>query len=951
MGPTRTLAAVTLHIMYTTSAGLTSYFLLTLMVFGSARLSPGQTPEAEYFETKIRPIFVTRCQPCHSPALRTAGLDLSSAEGFQKGADSGALVQGSDPSESRLLQAVGYESKIKMPPTGKLKSEEVAVLRQWVQMGSPWPSEKAVATKMIDITASSDVTGLRKFWSFQPVHKVAPPAVRDPNWVKNPIDAFVLAKLEEKKLMPAPPAGKITLLRRATFDLTGLPPTEKEIRDFLADKSEDAFTRVVDRLIDSPRYGERWGRHWMDVARYADSTGADEDHRYPYAWRYRDYVIDSFNRDIPYDRFIREQIAGDLLPAETPGEVNVRGLVATGFLALGPKLIAEQDKVKMFYDIVDEQIDVTSRAFLGLTVACARCHDHKFDPISTKDYYSLASIFASSKQLANVDKLVSELYFAPLVSKDVADRYQAHQAQINDTQKEINDLLAEEGASYRDALAPRLADYMLAGRRVYRDGATPEEAAAEKHLDKAMVEKWAAYLKPGAERRAHLEPWYNASATALEEIASEYRQNFIATAALRRQIMARWREESAAARAAGKEPPAAPKFQSGENRFFTEVASGKGPFALPEQERESVLSESGRMRLAALQSALKQLKDSGPPEPPLACALTEGKITEQRVFIRGNPENQGELVSKGFPLVLASDRQPFITSGSGRRELADWLANPANPLTARVMANRIWQWHFGEGIVRTPSNFGKAGERPTHPELLDYLANSFIERGWSIKSMHRILMSSNTYQMGSLASPEALERDADNSLLSRFPARRLAMEEIRDGLLTLDGSLDFTMGGALQSGSGTDKEFSDDRKSLNPDQSKRRTVYLPLRRSNLPSVLTLFDFGDATTPGEGRSQTNVAPQALYMMNSDFVAKQTQSLASQLLGDGIFDDAGRIAAAYYRVLGRPAEEKEIKAALEYIRLFPGGADGQAARLLAWTSFCRALVASNDFLYIR
>jgi hypothetical protein len=916
-----------------------------------ARSSLGQNSGVEYFETRIRPILVAKCQPCHSAALRTAGLDLSSAEGFQKGGDRGMLVQGSDPSESRLLQAIGYEGQIKMPPTGRLKSEEIAAIRQWVQMGSPWPSDKAVVTNVMAADSLPDLTELPKFWSFQPVRKAVRPPVSDPNWVKTPIDAFVLAKLEEKKLKPAPPADKVTLLRRAAFDLTGLPPTEKEIRDFLADGSDDAFPRVIDRLIDSPRYGERWGRHWMDVARYADSTGADEDHRYPYAWRYRDYVIDSFNRDIPYDRFIREQIAGDLLPPDTPGEVNVRGLVATGFLALGPKLIAEQDKVKMFYDIVDEQIDVTSRAFLGLTVACARCHDHKFDPISTKDYYSLASIFASSKQLANIEKLVSELYFAPLVAQDVWDRYQAHQARINDTQKEIDDLVVEEGASYRDTLAPFLADYMLAGRRVYRDGATSEEAAAERRLDIGIVEKWAAYLKPSAERRAHLEPWYNASATVIEEIAADYQKTFLATAVLRRQALAKWRQESMAAKAAGKELPAAPKFQAGEDRFFFEVASGKGPFALPEKDRERLLSENGRTRLASLQSALKQLKDSALPEPPLACALTEGKITEQRVFIRGNPENQGELVPKGFPRVLTGDRQPSITIGSGRRELANWLADPANPLTSRVMVNRIWQWHFGQGIVRTPSNFGKGGERPTHPELLDYLANSFIERGWCIKSMHRLLMLSNTYQMSSLASPEALERDADNVLMSRFPARRLAMEEIRDGLLALDGSLDLTMGGPLQSGRGTDKEFSDDRKSLNPDQSKRRTIYLPLRRSNLPSVLTLFDFGDATTPGEGRSQTNVAPQALYMMNSDFVAQQAQSLANQLLGNGVLDDTARIRGAYYRVLGRPAQEKEIEAALEYVRLFPGVFAGQAARLLAWTSFCRALVASNDFLYIR
>ena len=941
--------------MYTTSGRrwlpACGNVLLPLLFFCSVRFASAQISGVEYFETKIRPLLVAKCQTCHSSAPRMAGLDLSSAEGFQKGADSGVLIGGSDGKESRLLRAIGYESRIKMPPTGRLKEEEIAAFRDWVRMGAPWPADKAPMAKAPAARPLSDLNEQRKFWSFQPVRKVPPPAVRNPDWAKNPIDAFILARLEEKNLKPAPPADKVTLLRRATFDLTGLPPSEPEIRAFLADDSPQAFARVVDRLIDSPRYGERWGRHWMDVARYADSTGADEDHRYPYAWRYRDYVIESFNRDIPYNQFVREQIAGDLLPPDKPGEVNVRGLVATGFLALGPKLIAEQDKVKMFYDIVDEQIDVTSRAFLGLTIACSRCHDHKFDPISTRDYYSLASIFASSKQLAKLEGTVSALYFAPLVPKDVADRYEAHQARIEDKQKEINDLLAGEGANYRDALAPHLADYMLAAARVYRDGATAEQAAVEGHLDPAIVGRWAEYLKPVAERRAHLELWYDAPAPARSQTAANYQRDFIATATLRREAMASWRQESAAAKAEGREAPAPPRFPAGADRFFTEVASGKGPFALPEKNRESFLSEGGRLRLASLQGELKQLKASGPPEPPLACALTEGKVAEQRVFIRGNPENRGDVVPKRFPLVLASDRQPPIAAGSGRKELADWLAEPANPLTARVMVNRIWQWHFGEGIVRTTSNFGRAGERPTHPELLDYLAASFVERGWSIKSMHRMLMLSNAYSMSSLASPEALDRDADDALLSRFPGRRLEVEEIRDSLLALDGSLDLTMGGALQTGHGTDKEFSDERMSLNPDQSKRRTVYLPLRRSNLPSVLTLFDFGDATTPGEGRSQTNVAPQALYMMNSDFVAKQAHSLAGQLLGDAALDDAGRIRGAYYRVLGRPAREKEVAGALEYIRLFPGRPDGEDGRLLAWTSFCRALVASNDFLYIR
>ena len=452
--------------------------------------SSGQTPSLTYFETKIRPLLASKCQGCHSTAPRMAGLDLSSAAGFQKGADSGPLVSGSDPNESRLVRAIGYEGAIKMPPSGKMREEEIAAFREWVRMGSPWPVERLAQAHRPILNEQG------KFWSFQPVHKVAPPGVRNKAWVRSPIDAFILAKLEEKHLQPAPPADKLTLLRRATYDLTGLPPAEAEIQSFLADDSPQAFTRVVDRLLDSPRYGERWGRHWMDVARYADSTGADEDHRYPYAWRYRDYVIDAFNRDEPYDQFMREQVAGDLLPAENGADVNVRGIVATGFLALGPKLIAEQDKKKMLYDMVDEEIDVASRAFLGLTIACARCHDHKFDPISTKDYYGLASILVSSKQLAKIEGTVSELYFAPLVPKDVAARYEAHQTKIKDKQKEIDDLLADEGARYRDALAPRLADYMLAARRVYQDGASAAQAAAERKLDAGIVEKWAAYLKP-----------------------------------------------------------------------------------------------------------------------------------------------------------------------------------------------------------------------------------------------------------------------------------------------------------------------------------------------------------------------------------------------------------------------------------------------------------------------
>jgi hypothetical protein len=446
-----------------------------------------------------------------------------------------------------------------------------------------------------------------------------------------------------------------------------------------------------------------------------------------------------------------------------------------------------------------------------------------------------------------------------------------------------------------------------------------------------------------------LEPWYAAAAENLGALAGRYQAEVIQVAAERSAARAEWKRKAEAARVQGEEPPEAPKFQPGDDRFFTEVTSGKGPFALPEKEKEQVFSETGRARDGVLKAELKQLKDSAPPEPPMACGVAEGKMVEQAVFVRGNPGARGEIVAKRFPTVLAGEEQPPIAAGSGRRELAEWLASPRNPLTPRVMANRIWQWHFGEGLVRTASNFGITGERPSHAELLDWLAAEFIARGWSVKAMHRLCMLSSAYRMSSETTPAKLEQDPDNRLLSYFRMRRLTVEEIRDSLLALDGSLDLTMGGSLQKGEGTDKEFSDDRKSLNPDNSKRRTVYLPLRRSNLASLFTMFDFGDATTSNESRAQTNVAPQALYMMNSEFVADRARSLAQKLLS-GENTDERRIERAWFLVLGRRPALSEGAMALAYLRNFPGKSGGEDADLAAWSSLCRSLVASNDFIYV-
>ncbi|MBC8167948.1 MAG: DUF1549 domain-containing protein, partial [Bryobacteraceae bacterium] len=470
---------------------------VTLLIAASAAQA-GTPEQTEFFEKKVRPLLVAQCQGCHNAKVKTSGLDLSTSVGFAQGGASGTLISKEDPKNSLLLQVVSYDAHLKMPPMGKLKEEDQAVLKQWVQSGATWPGEQAGEAPKA-AAAGRQVTDLeRNFWAFRPVQKMQPPAVKNTAWAASPIDRFVLAKLEEKGLRPAPPADRLALLRRVTFDLTGLPPSAQEIANFTSDSSPEAYAKVVDRLLASPRYGEKWGRNWLDIARYADSTGNDEDHRYPHAWRYRDYVIDAFNSDMPYNDFIREQIAGDLMPAVKAGEVNRRGIVATGFLALGAKAIAQQDKKKMLYDVYDEQVDVTTRAIMGVTIACARCHDHKFDPFLTKDYYSMIGMFASTKSFSDPDTHVSQLLFTPIAPKDEVARYKHHQQQIGVTTMRAEDLIDEQVELRAAPMLVRLADYMVGARRVYADNESIVAVAASMSLQPDILAKWAKYLKPDA---------------------------------------------------------------------------------------------------------------------------------------------------------------------------------------------------------------------------------------------------------------------------------------------------------------------------------------------------------------------------------------------------------------------------------------------------------------------
>jgi len=826
--------------------------------------------DARFFETSVRPVLATRCQTCHGAERQSGGLRVDSLAALLKGGASGPALLPGKPEQSLLVQALTYQHKqLKMPPGGKLPDRQQADLARWVSQGAPWPNAASAP-------AHEGVVSERRsanHWSFHPVRRPALPVVKDRAWVKSPIDAFILAGLEKKGLHPAPPADRRTLLRRATFDLTGLPPTPEEMEAFLADRSPDAWKKVIERLLASPAYGERWGRHWLDVARYADSNGLDENVAHGNAWRYRDWVVQCFNQDKPYDQFVTEQLAGDLLVKEEtsrPGSgvqpisfVNPTNqlpaiptaslapalqqkLIATGFLTLGPKVLAEADKDKMVMDIVDEQIDTTGRAFMGLTLGCARCHDHKFDPLSTEDYYGLAGIFKSTRTMESL-KTVARWWENAIPSPQDLAAQQTFQKRIADVQAQIQTVVARS-------------------RQELLDGGKTE-AELPKDVETAFKPETKAELK--------------------------------------------------------------------------------------------VL----RDKLAAIQKEA--------PEMPSAMGVAEAEAVEVPVHIRGDHLNLGKVVPRRFPIVLAGQSQPAIEKkASGRLELARWLVDPKHPLTSRVFVNRVWRWHFGKGIVASTDNFGFLGETPTHPELLDYLASGFASGEWSgdgkspalstaphpwaIKDLHRILMLSSTYQMSSRFDPKAAAVDPENSLRWRAPIRRLEAEELRDAILSVSGTLDRTMGGSLLQVKNHEFFFDHTSKDGTKYTAPRRSLYMPVVRNNVYDVFQLFDFADPAVLDSNRASTTVAPQALFWMNSDLVKSSAAALASKTLARTELDDAGRIGQLHLTLYGRPATPAEAergKGAIARLERLSPEMEPAKRRENAWAWYTHALLAANEFIYLR
>jgi mono/diheme cytochrome c family protein len=751
-------------------------------ILGNAERARASTPQGvEFFEKNVRPVLVAKCQSCHGPKRQQGGLRLDSRAALLKGGDNGAVVLPGEPEKSLLVKAIRYDGELQMPPKGKLSDGAVAHLTAWIKMGAPWPDESVKAGSQPLSVADVRQT----HWAFQPVKKSAQPAVKNTSWVKTPIDAFVLAELEAKGLTPSPAADRRTLIRRLTMDLHGLPPTPEEVAAFEADRAPDAYARLVDRLLASPRYGERWGRHWLDVARYADSKGYvfTDERRYPFAYTYRDYVIRAFNEDLPYDQFVLQQLAADQLPL---GD-DKRPLAALGYLTLGRRFLNN------IHDIIDDRIDVTMRGLQAMTVGCARCHDHKFDPIPQKDYYSLYGVFASSDEPKDL----------PLIGH-------------------------------------------------------PEQSEA-----------LAAFEKELAKRKAEVEKY-----------RTEHKD---------------------------------------------ELAKGNRKF---------------RDGLRALQKKVEEWQATAPAAPPRAMVLIDKSSPETpHIFLRGNPNNRGPAVPRQFLEVVAGEkRQPFH-QGSGRLELARAIADRSNPLTARVLVNRVWLHHFGAGLVRTPSDFGLRGDPPTHPQLLDWLAATFMDDGWSIKKLHRLILLSNTYQQTSSDHPRLLQMDPDNRLLARMNRQRLDFEAMRDSLLAVAGRFDPTMGGrAVEL---TTAPFA-----------TRRTVYGFIDRQNLPGLFRTFDFASPDTSTPQRYNTTVPQQALFLMNSPFVIEQARHFLQRPDVAGQTKDEEKIKRMYLLAYGRPADADEIALGLRFLNEASKSAEAKKATLplSAWEQYAQVLLLSNEFAFV-
>jgi cytochrome c553 len=849
-----------------------------LFLLATAILAHGAESDQDYFETHVRPLLASKCYACHTDA-KSGGLQLDSREHMLTGGKSGPAIVPGDPDKSLLIQAIRQtHPRLKMPPAGKLKDDEIEAVATWVKSGAVWPAGPA---KPLQYTITSEQ---RAFWSFKPVVEPAPPTVKNTKWAQSDMDRFILAKLEEKGLAPARPADRRTLIRRACLDLTGLPPTPDEVDAFLRDKSPDAFARVVDALLASPRYGERWGRYWLDIARYSDDKlNSTEEEPYKNSFRYRDWVIGAFNSDMPYNQFVRAQIAGDQLPDKEKYEAGL------GFYSLSPEM-------------QDDRVDATTRGFLGLTVACATCHDHKFDPIPQSDYYSLLGIFANTS-----------LSQVPLAPKEQVAAYDSAKKKVDDKKKEIDGFVKEQAASLSEILASRTAAYMLGG--------------ADPALDTETEQKWKKYLSSPQKEHPYLKAWFAAKTPEEKYKAAHEFQTLLLAVNAEKKVVDDKNHITLGLNPNRNDLSQANLVSLERDKFvlWEDIFGDKGVLHYGDGKLDRFLAGQWKEHLERMHAELTALRDEMPPEYPYLQTIEDNsKLSEQHVWVRGDRSNPGALSPPHFVTILSPAEPKRFTKGAGRLELADAITDPANPLTARVIVNRVWQHHFGQGIVRTPSNFGAQGDRPSNPELLDYLAAGFVKDGWSLKKLHRTIMLSSAYQLSAEPVAKNMAADPDNRLVWRYNRQRLDAEALRDDLLFVSGRLDVKEGGLAQ--------------NIGKD-NVRRTVYCFVSRRKLDSELALFDFPNPNNTSEQRNATNVPPQRLYFMNNEWVIAQAKAMAAQLKGS----DAERIDQAYRLLFQRLPSPDEKKLALDFLR---GVADNEKG----WAEYAQVLMTSNEFQFV-
>jgi hypothetical protein len=928
--------------MHTTKTFLSGIVLLTFWAPGQAlraQALPASSPD--FFETKVRPILANNCYGCHTDS-KLGGLRLDSGEAMLRGGSRGPAIVAGDPGKSLLMQAVRHiDPKLKMPSGNKLKSGEIDDLAAWIKAGAVWPKLPVASAAAAPADGKYVITADRRnFWSFQPLKNVTPPTVKDAKWPKTAIDRFVLAKLEQEGLKPVRAASRRDLIRRASLDLTGLPPTPEEITAFEKDTAPDAFAKVVDRLLTSPRYGERWGRIWLDVARYGEDDYRSLDpmrrgfNPYPNAFVFRDWVIQAFNDDMPFDMFLKAQLAGDLMDEK----VRHKTLPGTGFLGLGPWYYDNGAVEVTRADERHDRVDVVTRGFLGLTVACARCHDHKYDPIPTADYYSLAGVF-----------LNTSYHEYPQVPKSVLDKYKKIEEEIEKKQKLMGELNNNLATQLSHSLAFQTATYLEAAYEVAGQKKEIATVVESRRLDYELLERWIKYMAKPTEKYGNKKAWQEMmkktgnNTEQAKKLAMQFQEDVVRVMLAKKDLA----EENEVIAAKALEGTKKKKRANKPNEFITndDFCPGCGLQLknMPETEmsfwteifqRElsdnddpnAMMAMGGRMgkpgvllfrgwglesrvgtesqsMIASIRKDIEDARKKLEPSYPYAHGVKDAeKPLNLPISIRGNPYMPGSEVSRHFLSVLSKDEPAPFSQGSGRMELADAILN--QPITMRVFVNRIWKSHFGTGIVDTPSNFGIAGEKPTNPDLLEYLATSFQKNGMSAKKIHRDIMLSAVYQLGTENDQLAFEKDSGNRYYWRANRKRMDAEQIRDSILMAAGTLDNSLGGPSA--------------EMTPAY-KRRTVYAKVSRYKLDDYLQLFDFPSPAISAEKRFTTTVPLQRLFLMNSDFVQLQSEELAKRVAGEP--DNRSRIRKIYQILYGRDPLETEIKAGLEYLAAEP------------------------------